>query len=311
MKRQALFDYHQSQSTSEYITFLSSYSRTARLIDSIEQSTMHCVVRSRYLPNLDRISILAATILLAYTLARQVNLPSQQVELQLPGFFFQISINIETFTALLVAGLTASGVDWLLRQHPRLGKTSTLEHWLVPALTAWVIGLPLFDLPMNLTWWLGIGLGGGLLMLVVLAEFIVVDPEDNRQPLAAAALTAVSFALFLALLVALRFEELRLFQFIPAVTLGSWLVSLRSIRLQTNRWAFVESAIIALLISQAAAALHYWPISPVSFGLVMLGPAYSLIRLTSELLEGKPLRQSILEPIIVLVFFWIAAFWLR
>jgi hypothetical protein len=73
----------------------------------------------------------------------------------------------------------------------------------------------------------------------------------------------------------------------------------------------VESAIIALLISQAAAALHYWPLSPVTFGLVMLGPAYSLTRLTSELLEGKPLRQIILEPVIVLVFFWIAAFWLR
>lgn len=269
------------------------------------------VARSRSLPNLDRISILAATILLAYALARQVNLPSQQFGLQLPGFFFQIVINTKTFIALLVAGLTASGVDWLLREHPHLGKNSTIEHWLVPALTALVIGMPLFDLPLSTAWWLGLGLGGGLLMLVMLAEYIVVDPDDLRQPLAAAGLMAVSFALFLALLVSLRYEELRLFQFIPAVGVSTWLVSFRSLKLLLNRWAVVESGIIALLISQWAAALHYWPLFPVTYGLFMLGPAYALTRLTGELIEGKPLRQVILEPVLVIVLIWIAALWLK
>ena len=82
---------------------------------------MHRVAGSRSLPNLDKLSILAATILLAYALARLIKLPSQQINLQLPGFFFQIVINTQTFTALLVAGLTATGIDWLLHEHPRLG----------------------------------------------------------------------------------------------------------------------------------------------------------------------------------------------
>ncbi len=271
---------------------------------------MQQMASSRSLPNLDKISILSATILLAYALARQVDLPSQQISLQLPGFFFQLVLNAQTFTALLVAGLTATGIDWLLREHPRLGRSGTYEHWLVPALTALVIGLPLFDLPINLIWWLGLGLGGGLLMLVMLAEYIVVDPDDLRQPLAASGLTAVSFALFLALLVALGFEDLRLFRVIPAVAIGSWLVCMRTLKLQLNRWAVIESGIIALLISQWAAALHYWPLSPVAYGLVILGPTYALTRLTGELIEGKPIRQVILEPILVLGLIWLAALWL-
>ena len=268
------------------------------------------VVSSRSLPNLEKLSILAATILLAYTLARQVDLPPQQINLQFPGFFFQLVINAHTITALLVAGLTATGIDWLLREHPRLESSGTYEHWLVPALTALVLGLPLFDLPINLTWWLGLGLGGGVLVLVIVAEYIVVDPDDVREPLAASGLTAVSYALFLALLVALRYEDLRLFQFIPAVAIGTWLVSLRTLKLQLNRWVIIESGIIALLISQWAAALHYWPLSPVAYALVILGPTYTLTRLTGELIEHKPVRQVILEPMLVLGLIWLAALWL-
>jgi len=139
----------------------------------------------------------------------------------------------------------------------------------------------------------------------------VVDPDDVRQPLASAALTAVSFALFLALLIALRYEELRLFRFIPAVALSSLLVSLRTLKLQLNRWALIEAGIIALLISQWAAALHYWPLSPVAYGLVIVGPAFSLTRLAGGLLEGKTFRQVIIEPAIVLGLIWLAAFWLK
>lgn len=266
---------------------------------------------SRSLPNLDKLSILAATILLAYSLARLVNLPSQQITLQLPGFFFELALNSQTFAAILVAGLTATGVDWLIREHPRLSNSTTYEHWLVPALTALIIGLPLFDLPLNFSWWIGLGSGGVLLMFVILAEYIVVDPNDLRHPIASAALTAVSFALFLALLIALRYEELRLFRFIPTVAFSTILVCLRTFKLQLNRWAMIEAGIIALLISQWAAALHYWPLSPVSYGLLILGPAFSLTRLVGELIAGKNLRQVILEPAIILGMIWLAALWLR
>lgn len=270
------------------------------------------MLKSRHLPNADRLSTIAAAILLAYALARMVSLPAREFSVQLPGLFLSFQVNIRTFVALIVAGLTAAGADWLLSEHPSIKNGSTLQHWLLPALTAWVIGLPLFELPLGPLWWAGFALGGGLLMLVLLAEYISVDPSDDRQPAAAAGLIAVSFSLYLGLAIALRFESLRLFMVLPALTLGAWVVSLRALHLRlAGTWALIESGVIALITGQLVAALYYWPLSPVGFGLAVLGPAYALTSLVTGLARDVPLRRAMLEPLIVWVITWGAVLWIR
>lgn len=270
------------------------------------------MLKPRNIPNADRLSVLAATILLAYALARFINLPARDFSVQLPGIFLDFQINIKTFVTLLVAGLTATGADWLLRDHPALGKRNTIEHWLLPALTAWTISLPLFQLPLGLLWWGGFVLGGGMLVLVLVAEYIVVDPDDVRQPPAAAGLTAVSFALYLVMAVGLRYAGMRLFLILPALSLSAGLICLRTLRLRLHgRWAFFQSAVVALLVGQLVAALHYWALSPVSYALALLGPAYALTSLIASLEESEPLHQAVIEPGIVLILVWSAAFWIR
>ena len=269
------------------------------------------MLKPRYLPIPDHLSILAATILLAYSLARLIELPGREYAVQLPGIYLNFRVDIETFTALLVAALTATGADWLFREHPAIGERATFEHLIVPALSAWVIGHPLFDLPLNFLWWLGFFLGGALLVLVLVAEYITIDPEDIRQPVAASGLIAVSFALYLALLLALKFEDLRLFQVVPPIFLGAFLVSLRTFNLRLNRWAVAEAALIGLLVSQMAAALHYWPLPPISFGLVILAPTYALTRLITDFADGEPIRQALIEPVLVILVVWGIAIWLR
>jgi hypothetical protein len=176
-------------------------------------------------------------------------------------------------------------------------------------MTAWAIGLPLLQLPLTPVWWIGFALGGVLLILVLVAEYISIDSQDVRQPPAAAGLTAVSFALFLVLVAGLRFANTRLFLLLPALGLASGLVSLRTVHLRLhNRWAFLEAGVVALITIQFTAALHYMPVSPVSFGLALLGPAYTLTNLMGSLAEGEPLRQAVLEPAIVLALIWGAAF---
>jgi hypothetical protein len=270
------------------------------------------VVKPQNLPDADRLSVLAATVLLAYALARLVDIPSRLVSIQLPGLYLAFPINVRTFVSLLVAGLIATGADWLLHDHPALNKRRTIEHWLLPALTAWVIGLPLFQMPLGPLWWIGFALGAALLMLVMVAEYIAIDPDDIRQPAASAGLTAVSFALFLALTVSLRYAEVRLFQILPALILAGYLVSLRTLHLRLHgRWLFVSSGIVALLVGQLTAALHYWPLSPVSYGLALLGPAYGLTSLIGSMEEGAPPGQAVVEPLIVLAVVWGAALWIR
>lgn len=265
----------------------------------------------RHLPEADRLSILAATILLAYALASFIELPARQFAVQLPGVYLAVEFNIRMIAGLLVAGLTASGTDWLLRTHPTIHRHSSFEHWLVPALTAWTIGVPLSQISGAPQWWFGFIAGGGLLMLVMVAEYITVDPDDVRQPIAAAGLTIVSFALYLILAIAFRFSGLRLFLILPPMGLSAWLVSMRTLHLRLHgRWMFLQSGVVALVCTQIAAALHYLPLSPISYGLLLIAPAYALTSLFASLNEGEPLRQAILEPVVVMGVLFGAAVWI-
>jgi hypothetical protein len=270
------------------------------------------VNKSDHLPDADHLSVLAAMILLAYALARFINIPARELAIQLPGIYLAVQLNVQTIVVFLVAGLTAAGADWLLRQHPAVSGQSTLEHLLVPALTAWVIGIPLFQMPLGPLWWAGFAFGGAALMLVLVAEYIVIDPDDRRQPAAAAGLTAVSFALYLTLAIALRFSGTRLYLVLPALGLAAWLVSLRTLHLRLHgRWTPLQSGGIALLCAQFAAGLYYWPISPVAFGLVVSGSAYAITSLVANLTENEPLQRALIEPALVLAIVCVTAIWLH
>jgi hypothetical protein len=273
---------------------------------------MRNVERHTHLPSRERMSLLTATILLAYALGRFIDLPAFNLAAQLPGFYFDFTFSVQMLVSIIVAGLTATGVDWLLRDHPGMRRNRMLEHWLLPALTAWAIGLPLFQMPPSILWWVGFATGGAVLILVLVAEYIVVEPEDDRHGPAAAGLTAVSFTLYLVLITALRFANLRLFQILPAIAVAAGLVSLRTLRLRLpERWSFLEAGLVALATLQLAAALHYWPVSPVTYGLALLGPGYAITHFLGSLALGEPARQAAVEPAVLLGLIWAAAVWIR
>lgn len=267
--------------------------------------------RTSYLPDADRLSILSAVILLAYAASRFVDLPPREYDLQLPGLYLAVELNIYTIVALMVAGLTATGADLLLRNHPALGDKRTVEHWLLPALTAWTLGIPLNQLPVGPQWLISFAVGGGLLMLVLVAEYIAVDPEDERYPLASASLTAVSYALFLLLTITLESAGFRLFLILPALLIAAGLVSLRTLHLRLNGcWLYLPTIVIVVILAGIISALHYWPLSPITYGLLILGPAYSLTSLIGALFEGQPLKRAIVEPAVVLLAVWGTAIWI-
>ena len=259
---------------------------------------------TRIFPSLDRISILAAAILLAFTLAVFIDFPTQEINLQLPGIFLDFQISVQTIIALLVAGLTATGADWLIRGHPKFRGKNSIQHWFLPALTSWAIGVVLFKQPFGPVWWAVFGIGTTTLMIVLIAEYLVVDIEDTQQYPAMIGIIAVSHALFLILTITIRASDARLFLSIPTITLAFILASLRTIFLRLRTWAFGPIAIAAIIIAQIGAALHYLPIRPVTYGLALLGPAYALTSFTGGLLEKRRFRQMIIEPAIVLIIVW-------
>ena len=260
---------------------------------------------TRYLPDTNQVGVLTAAVLLAFALAHLIQTPEFTLELQLPGFYFSYPISLNTLMVVLAAGLTATGMDWLLHSHPSLGKAATIEYWALPTLATFIIGIPLTILPPGNAWWLGFATGGLLLVLVFLAEYIVVEPSAPQYAIATAGLTALSFAVYLILTTALRFSGVRLFLMVPALFIAASLVSLRILHLRiSEKWEYNWALGIALVCTQIGAALHYWPVSPVQFGLVVLGPLYALSNLTANLLEGVPLRRAMTEPVLALALAW-------
>jgi hypothetical protein len=260
---------------------------------------------NRHLPDVNQLSILSSTILLGYALTPFVKVPIRTFDLTLPGVVFVFRLDFETLVSLLVAALAAVGTEWLLRSHPCAGSQRMVQHWMLPALTAWVIGVPLQTLQVGVQWWVVFSLGGVLMVLVFIAEYIVVDQADLLYAPASMGLTALSFALFLFLAIAVWQANLRLYLLLPVLVVPVALVCLRTLYLRLGgRWCFAWAVGIAVVIGQMTIGMHYLYPHPLAFGLFLLGPAYALTSLAAVLEEGKPSYNYWLEPAIMLGVIW-------
>ena len=263
------------------------------------------------LPSTDRMGMLIASVLLTFALSRFIQSPGLTLSLSLPGFYYAFPLTLGSFLTLLAAALTTAGMDWLTREHPSAEKHSTREHLLLPTLTAFVMGTPLAILSDSSAWWWGFVVGAVLLAAVCIAEYISIDPSAPSYGFARAGLTAVAYALFLILVTSLRFSGARMVLVIPSILVVAGLISLRILHLDgTDRWDFPWAMGIGLVCAQIGAGLHYWPLSPVQFGLAVTGPLYALTMLSTSLSEDIPLRRAVVGPIVVAGIAWIAAIFL-
>jgi hypothetical protein len=254
---------------------------------------------------MNRLSVLVATILLAYALTPFIVFPEGGFLISLPGAVFPVEITFVTIISFLAAAMAGVGTGWLLQSHPMAKKQSTWQHWFLPALTAWMIGIPLNSMEMSAGWWMVFIFGGALLALVFLAEYIVVDFLDARQGPATGGLIAISFGLFLFLSIAIRASGLRLYLVFPALFISLWMMVVRTLYLHLNgRWCFRWAFGVAFAVSQIAIGLHYLPVSPLAFGLFLLGPAYGLTTMAILAEEGKSWHTLWIEPLFMLALFW-------
>jgi hypothetical protein len=261
------------------------------------------------LPDANQLSVLVAVILLAYALTPFVKVPEQGFKLPLPGVIFEFDFNFPTLVSYLVAALAAFGTDWLLKGRVDVERSQSYHHWILPALTAWLIGFPLKTLEIGAQWWAVFTLGGVLLIIVFIAEYIVVDFSDRYYAPASAALVAVSFAVFLFLAITMRASGLRLYIILPALSFSIGLVSLRTLYLRSGgEWRFNWAILIGLVVGEFAIGFHYLPLQPLNYGLLLLGPAYALISAATQSQEKQQLTWIWIEPVVMLTILWILGF---
>ena len=262
-------------------------------------------------PNINRVSVVVATILLTYGLTQIINAPQTPQNFSIGGFLVPFSLNFSTLITFAVAAITASGTDWILRDHPELKDRSIIPHLFLPSIAAWAQIIILNNMPNTPLKWV-VFLGGGVfLFIVILSEYIAIFEEDYRRLLAISLLTALSYGLFLTLTVALESANQRLIISIPAIAIGAGTLSMRVLQLQTQKeWPIIQAVASTLLISQIAAALHYLPISPLSHGLFLFAVLYFTINFNTNLIAGNPIRQAVIESIVPLIIISGFALWI-
>ena len=174
--------------------------------------------------------------------------------------FFRAALNFNTIVSILVAILAAAGTDWVIQDHPHKEGKTRLPHWLLPALTAWAIGIPLTTLENSPQWWVVFALGGLLFVLVLVAEYIVVDANDLRHAPASVGLTAVAFALYLILAISVRAAGLRLYMLLVLVPTCSLFHSDALFTLR-GQWHAPWHLVSLSVVGQRQRFLHYWALT--------------------------------------------------
>lgn len=255
-------------------------------------------------PDRDRLSAMAALVLLAYGLLRIVELPTFSTQFTLAGLLIRFDFNTRFALLSLSAALAATGTDWLLQSHPRLqGKRMSAEHGFIPALASLALGAILGRLPEGPALWLGLPIAAMLLVAVLVAEYIVVDASDPRYDLAAAGLRALAYFLLAGAFFAIKATDMRAIYGVPLTFLAGWFVSWRLQRLEgaSIPTAIWQGSILAWLGGQISWALHYWPIEPLQESLLLGLAFYSGNAALAAWRQGRTGRATWLEITLVTV----------
>jgi Protein of unknown function (DUF5656) len=256
--------------------------------------------RPHHVPDRDRLSVLTAIILLAFALARTVELPTQAMRTMLFGSSIGLDLNGPFVLLVLVAVLISAGADSLMRSHPALREASLgrrMMHWILPGGAALGLGLLLNRLPPGVGWWAGLAFTAVFLVLVLVAEYIVVAPDDASFYWAALGLTVLAYGVALAFFGLLRASGGRAAITATAAALVSALVALRLLLLAgaTGRESLPYAGAIGLCLGECTWAMGYWPAGPLGTGLMLLVVFYTCTGLAQQHLVGALSRRMLLE----------------
>jgi hypothetical protein len=266
------------------------------------------------LPDINRLSIVSAAIMLAFALTRIVSFQTQMISFAVFGIVIEFFIDFSTVITLFTVILAAAGMDWLIQSHPKVDQHQSFlthsRHWVVPIFTTLVIGVVLNSFSGGPYWWVIYGLGSILLIAVLIAEFNVVTPEMNKHPLATVGLIGLSFALFFLLTVAVFSSNLRLYIRLPLLALGAMMVVSRTLYLRVGHWYVFWALTISMVLSEIVVGFHYLPLLPIQYALILVGMAYGLTSIVTGIKESRKKWELWGEPVAMFfLMILVSIFW--
>ena len=114
------------------------------------------------------------------------------------GVRFSFDFNLYALFPVFIAVIVLAGSAWVLSGHTA-SKEKPLNLWtllpnvILPGLSVFILSITLREMARSGTWWVVYVLGSLLFVLVLLAEYNVLDTQSETHPAAALGLVALSF----------------------------------------------------------------------------------------------------------------------
>jgi hypothetical protein len=235
-------------------------------------------------PDRDRLSISTALVLLSFSLARIIELPTVPLEFSILGLIVSIDFNTQFVMLTLATLLAVTGIDWSHQSHPGYSRLR-VQHLLIPGIAALGAGAILQQLPIGVGFVTGVIVSGVLLVGIAYAEFMVMDSAEPHHARASFLLESLGIMLFIGSVFAIRAANLRAIFSVPAVFMSSSAIAWRSLLLRRRPTGY--ALIVGLIVAQIGLGLHYWPISALAQGILLGILLYTAIGLSDALLAGR------------------------
>ncbi|NPA06928.1 MAG: hypothetical protein GXO54_05935 [Chloroflexi bacterium] len=250
-------------------------------------------------PDPDKLSLFSAATTLVIVLNRW---PA----LQTPLWTWQgpeapsgtIHISPQSLLILILAALGLTGTDWVLRDHPAYPslRSRGLWHALLPTFALDALATLIRDWPMGWTWLFVLLFGLVSVLVILIAEFIVVDPQDPRALWANWALQAMGYGLFFLFTLGLYQGRWPLLARPFLLAVAAWFIGHRLWALQAPRASLgPEGFTLALLAAHwgwALSLLREVGLAPAGASLLLLAAVYGWTQVVMGLLQGHATRDA-------------------
>ena len=266
--------------------------------------------RPRFFPRTDQLSVLTAVIGLGYAVSRFLHLPTRILAATLFGSPISVRVDGQLIMLLLLIALITTGTDVLMRSHPLLRQDPLdlrpLCHWIVPTLTALCVGVLLNGLSGASLWFAGPLAGATLLVLVLVAEYVVIDAGHP-----AFAQTQIGLTVMTYLVALVWFSWVAQLGARGALSATSTLLigGLTSFRLLSLHRVAAEPAgwnslAVGLILAEMMWVLGYWALPPLVTGVWLLAVLHLGVGLIrgghKEDLNGRAVLEHVLVAVIAL-----------
>ena len=278
----------------------------------------------------DRASVLIWVALMGLAAQRFLFLPERSFTAEVFGSPITLTITADTILAALLTGLVATGVEAIVRSHPKSERelaaaprqeslassatsprTSSLtaqeraelgmrSHWVYWGAPIALILVAVFLLPVapsSVYWVLGLIGTGIALGLAAAGIYYTIDPFQTGYRRARLGMNALTYALALVLFLVVYRTRVRSIVSATEVLLVSSLLALELLRGSARPTVMVAiyAVITGLVLGQATWALNYWRLDSLTGGLVLLVLFYDIVGLSQHGLQGTIRRRIILE----------------